>query len=88
MGSWLGLTIICLAPVFLPWYISFIRYLKPATMVEEITLPARFLTTAAHLVCGLTVFYDVVSLYLQLIATVRLQRMVMIEFTGIGFPPM
>lgn len=62
MGSWLGLTIICLAPVFLPWYISFIRYLKPATMVEEIALPARFLTTAAHLVCGLTVFYDVVSL--------------------------
>eukprot|EP00243_Klebsormidium_subtile_P003026 TRINITY_DN16162_c0_g1_i1.p1 TRINITY_DN16162_c0_g1~~TRINITY_DN16162_c0_g1_i1.p1 ORF type:complete len:172 (-),score=21.20 TRINITY_DN16162_c0_g1_i1:181-696(-) len=65
MGPWLGLTSICLIPLLLPWYISLVRYIKPATMVEEITLPARFVTTAAHLVCSLTVFYDADNIVLQ-----------------------
>eukprot|EP00899_Mesostigma_viride_P027197 jgi/Mesvir1/7662/Mv11422-RA.1 len=51
--------LIAICPPSYPWVVFVVQYFKPHAMVEHITLPARFLTSAAHLIAVLTIAFDV-----------------------------
>ncbi|GBG80946.1 hypothetical protein CBR_g31503 [Chara braunii] len=47
------------SPVVVPLLVRFVKMARPGAMVEEVTIPARFLAAMAHLLTVLTLLFDV-----------------------------